>query len=279
MMIASFPTAVGIVAAAVAVWLTVRILNGRRPSRRAVIYAVSGVIAFAAFWALLIHRSHRQQMEAIALIEHAGGSVSGDYKAPEWLLRLQADDKLHWGQSAPFGPDWFRQWLHADFFVEYFLEVEAVHADEGPGSHIVTNISGQYRDISPIRVTDSDLAIISNLPRVERLYLRHMPITDEGLKHLRRMPHLRHLYLSYTQISDASADVLAGLTKLEMLRLAGTHITDHGVVKLQGLRRLEELNVADTAVTELGLKPFHGRPGLMLIWDDPNDLFRARFSY
>jgi hypothetical protein len=191
---------------------------------------------------------------------------------------LQPDDVV-WG-STGLGPNWLRERLPAKALVNHFLVVESVYADTGPGMRPVSNISGEYRDLHPIVVTDTDLSQIARFARLHYLYLREMPITDAGIWHLRNLRHVKHLYLSFTRITDESMDVLAGFEELEMLRLVGTQVTDAGLAKLTNLQHLEELDVRDTRVTSSGLDPFRGRPGLRLLGNGDDDPYRGlMFSY
>lgn len=239
--------------------------------------ALLSTLSLPVAWHLQIHNRYREQLEAIAVVERLGGSVSVYCDAPEWLQRLQPDRPF---RLDGIGPRWLREYLPFETVVKHFLVVEAVYADEGPGSRPVTNLSGQRRDVDSIRVTDDDLEHIGKFTHLERLYLRHMPVTDAGMEHLRNLRHLRHLYLSYTQITDQSAEILAGFERLEKLRLLGTQVSDQSIVKLSGLRHLEELDVRKTRVTKRGLDPFRSRPGLNLLANGPDDPYRgAIFSY
>jgi len=250
----------------------------KRVTWKMIVLTLLGLATIFAAWCVPIHIHYRRQMQAIAVVEQLGGSVYVRYDAPEWLQRLEPD--VAFGGIEGIGPNWFRGLLPAKKIVDHFLVVETVHADDGPGAHIVSDYSGQHRDVYPIKVTDDDLACIARFTRLENLYLRHMPISDAGLKHLRDLRHIRQLYLSFTDITDDSAEILAGFEKLERLRLVGTRISDVGIAKLSTLRHLEELDVRKTQVTGKGLDPYRGRPGLSLMGngaDDPsNGVF---FSY
>ena len=235
-------------------------------------------MAFLA-WFLPVHIRYRRQWEAIAFIERHGGSVEAHSAAPEWLLRLRSGEYVRPGYE-PIGPNWFRKCLPARFIVRYFLVIDGVSVDNGPGNRALSDISGERRDVHREEITNDEVAYIARFPQLERLYLRNTDVGDEGLEHLHKLRHLKHLYLSFTQITDKSAETLAGFENLEMLRLVGTPITDAGLIRLQGLKHLRELDVRGTRVTSAGLVPFQARSGLLLLWDDPdNPRKRFLFSY
>jgi hypothetical protein len=75
-------------------------------------------------------------------------------------------------------------------------------------------------DLKETGVTDSDLALLKDLPHLEFLALDNTKITDDGLAHL------------------------AGLDNLLVLTLSGTQVTDAGMAHLEGLSELRQLNFA-----------------------------------
>ena len=238
----------------------------RRTWKLALLAGTALAVTFLA-WFVPMHIRHRQQWEAIALIERRGGSVATHLLAPEWLARLQPDDSLGWGIQG-IGPNWVRRFLPTRYILEHFVVVDAAWADNGPGPRIHINISGAFQKLDPITFTDDDLVVVTRLPHVERLYLRGTQVTDQGVKRLCKLHRLRDLYLSSTRISDESAETLSGFQNLEILRLAETELTDAGLAKLTRLEHLEELDVWGTNVTPDGLKPFETRPGLTIVWGD-----------
>ena len=136
--------------AGLAIWLAVRIANGRRPTARFMVSIVSGIAVLLGAWAAVAHYQYRRQMQAIAVVERLGGSVRVSCNAPEWLQRLQPDHVLFGFDG--LGPDWLRKYLPAKYLVDYFLVVEEVDADRGPGLRAgPSNISGERRDVTSIK--------------------------------------------------------------------------------------------------------------------------------
>jgi hypothetical protein len=73
-------------------------------------------------------------------------------------------------------------------------------------------------------ITDSALAVISNLTNLRRLQIDHTGISDSGLSKLKSLNELRHL------------------------NLVGTKVTSKGIMQLKNLKKLESLYLYQTAV-------------------------------
>ena len=80
---------------------------------------------------------------------------------------------------------------------------------------------------------DETLAALKNVPGLQTLWVRGLPITDEGLGHLRHTPGL------------------------EELIVPGTKITDGGLVHVRSLERLGEFAIENTAISYDAAAAFH----------------------
>lgn len=87
-------------------------------------------------------------------------------------------------------------------------------------------------DLSTSRATDGDLAILTGLTHLDRLYLPSR-ITDMGLVHLAGMTNLTKLDLQNTQVTDAGLTQLKALPALNKLYVHGSKATEQGMVALE----------------------------------------------
>lgn len=90
-------------------------------------------------------------------------------------------------------------------------------------------------------VTDEDLKLIANWPRICMISLRGTNISDAGLAHLKPLTELRDLTLAETRITDAGLAHLREFKSLQNLDLMGTRVTAAGIRELQAA--LPELKV------------------------------------
>jgi hypothetical protein len=107
--------------------------------------------------------------------------------------------------------------------------------------------------IANLWLTDSDLKVLSGLPKLSGLSLMGAPVTDDALAVMKTLPALRQLNIIGTKVTDAGLSQLSALSNLEYLGLKGTAVTDAGLAQLKGLTGLKTLNLADTKVTDAGL--------------------------
>lgn len=108
-------------------------------------------------------------------------------------------------------------------------------------------------ELSDTQATDRNLQSLSCLTKLELLNLQHTNISDPGLDHLKGLSKLRVLSLSYTEISDRGLARLKGLSGLRRLDLVATRVTDAGLEHLEGLPLLEQVNLRKTKVTAAGI--------------------------
>ncbi len=77
-------------------------------------------------------------------------------------------------------------------------------------------------------------------------------VTDDDLALLTDMPRLRELILSNSGVTDAGLEHIGKLTQLESLSLGGTKITDTGLLKLRSLVNLKFLYLPENSRTGPG---------------------------
>lgn len=112
-------------------------------------------------------------------------------------------------------------------------------------------------------ITDEGLSNLRGLVRMRRLSLNSTCVGDAGVAHLSSLRRLEWLYLSSTRITDAGLRHLATLSQLRSLGVSNTRVTDAGLRHLAALRRLESLDVSDTEVTPEGVQELRtALPGL-----------------
>jgi Leucine-rich repeat (LRR) protein len=105
------------------------------------------------------------------------------------------------------------------------------------------------------KVTDAELATLSNLPDIEVLELGNNPgITDAGLAHLSGLANLKTLYLYGTSVRGPGIGVVATLPKLEALSLQGTPVTDRGILQLKNSKSLKWLQLNNTGVSDAAIQ-------------------------
>ena len=263
--------AIGAALAAFALWVAVRIANGRKPSVRFVLLSVGVIGAILGTLAWIAHYHYQQQMVGIEVVERLGGGVICRHDAPMWVQRLQPDDVRPYGIEA-LGPNWLREWLPAKTIVDHFDVVEAVHLDNGAGIKFASNLSGRAKSgeyPGHVEPADADLVWVAKFVHLKDLYLRNTRIGDAGINHIRGLRELKLLAVSHTRITDKSMDVIACFENLEELRINRTSVTDAGLGKVAQLRKLNYLDTRGTSITESGLKPFRDMADLQLNATDP----------
>lgn len=92
------------------------------------------------------------------------------------------------------------------------------------------------------------------LGSVASVNLANKRVTDGDLAVLSDLPDLRYLDLSGTQITDRGLRYLRDLDRLEQLSLSATRVTDDGLRDLQELRAIQIISIRNTAVTAEGAR-------------------------
>lgn len=180
------------------------IVKPTKPKRRWFQYSlrtlliVMTIIAVGLGW--WSHKA-RQQREAVAALEKAGGLAVYDFQ------ERQLDKPPYWPR-----------WLIGILGIDYFADVTA---------------AGSTEIFPALAMTNAALEPLGALPRLRALNLDTTQISDEGMQHLKRFHALEWLNLNSTQVTDAGLEQLKDLRGLKELNLTQTRVTDAGVKRLK----------------------------------------------
>jgi internalin A len=201
-------------------------------------------------------RSAHIQRDAVAVIRHAGGTVSYDWE---------------WNHGAPVkaGKPRAPAWLLDMIGVDYFGHVTAVWGPSSmtPADDVMVAAGKltqlQYLDVDQSYISDAGMAHLAGLTELHDLFVFNGQITDAGLAHLSGLTSLSFLSVRFTRITDAGLEQLEGLTNFERLVLTGTAVTDAGMAHLKGLTKLSGLDLRNTDVSDRAMRDLQaGRPDL-----------------
>lgn len=104
------------------------------------------------------------------------------------------------------------------------------------------------------QATDTDLAMVAQLPKVQQLDLHNTAVTDAGLAAIADLTSLTHLHLNGTAVTDTGLAHVKKLEGLVYLNLYNTGVTDEGIKNLSGLKQLKRVYLWQTKVTDAGAK-------------------------
>ncbi len=169
----------------------------------------------------------REQRDAVAAMEHAGGKVVYDY---EWQDGFQV----------PGEPPRWQRWGYRLLGPDYFATVKQV------------TLVGKTPDV----VNDDLMARVGRLRGLESLTLNGCKgVTDAGMVHVGRLGQLTSLDVGFTSISGVSLKDFAGLSRLKRLDLPSTSVSDAELAHVRGLTSLEWLQIFGNSpgITDEGL--------------------------
>jgi len=144
--------------------------------------------------------------------------------------------------------------------IENLVELEVFRC-QNFGSEGVLALKGmpltrlKLRDLPA--VDDSAMAVLEDLPALERLYLHEIvSLSDEGLRNLGSVKTLKVLDIwAVPQMSDATVEVIATLPQLEELSIRGTGVSDAAIDMVLAMPKLNRLTLKDnSSITEDGLR-------------------------
>jgi hypothetical protein len=129
------------------------------------------------------------------------------------------------------------------------------------GALIERNNSGQVTALGlEHNFTDAEMALVSGLPSLKRLYIARSQVTDQGLVHLQGLTRLRLLVLP-SATTDAGLAHIQQLRNLRELVLVDTQVTNSGLEQLDSLPALDRL-VLPPQTTDAGVALLKGSPNL-----------------
>ena len=106
--------------------------------------------------------------------------------------------------------------------------------------------------------SDSGLANLKPLNRLQILSLRGAGVTDAGLAELTELISLNHIDLAGTKVTGRGLKDLKSLGSLRSLELSHSDLSDDGVRGLGELQQVEVVGAQFTTVTNAGLKHLRG---------------------
>lgn len=131
-------------------------------------------------------------------------------------------------------------------------------------------------------VDDAMLAIVKELPHLNRLHLDQTAVTDKGLAHLAGLQYLEYLNLYNTKVTDTGLAQLQSLPKLRSLYLWQSGVTADGVAKFASLNpsvRIDNGIQNDSMFSgKLALKPPQIKASKMLFMDTVQVALEAGFA-
>ena len=261
-----------IIAAAFAIWLTVRLVNLRKkPSARFCACAMLALVVGALPISVSIWLAYHREQPIIRKIERVE-------RESEKQIRVPPFNGYGWQhEMTRGGPDWLRR-LVGDGRMKVFERVKAVHLDSSTiGDSDLDDwkalASLEFLGLNDTQVGDAGLAHLSGLAKLRRLDLNRTQITDAGLAHLKGMSNLEELDISETRVTDAGLLHLTGMKKLRVLRLISgckwndwqATVGDAGLAHLSRLTNLEELDILSSQVTDAGLLHLTGMKKLRIL--------------
>ncbi len=114
---------------------------------------------------------------------------------------------------------------------------------------------------------------------IVQLNLAASGVNDGMLAIVKDLPHLNRLHLEQTAITDKGLELLAGLQYLEYLNIYQTKITDAGLAQLQKLPKLRSVYLWQTGVTPDGLAKFTSqKPGIIVDRGIENDTIFGKLA-
>jgi Leucine-rich repeat (LRR) protein len=100
--------------------------------------------------------------------------------------------------------------------------------------------------------TDRSLSSFKGCKTLESLILRETEVTAAGLRQLQHASSLRRLFLIGSAVNDSTLTCLEAFPKLEELWLDETSITDQGLENLKYVPQLKELYLSDAPLVNRG---------------------------
>jgi internalin A len=116
-----------------------------------------------------------------------------------------------------------------------------------------------------VALTDDDFAALRNVPGLQVLLLRTVPITDRSVPTLLSLKELRILGLEGTGMTAQGLASLKDLPALHTVRLGGKSITDAALKAVGGVKKLSTVRLDWADVHPQGLEALAKQPGLKTV--------------
>lgn len=122
-------------------------------------------------------------------------------------------------------------------------------------------------------LTDENLALLANLPNVERVGIEGGKFTDAGMKHMSGWKNLKQMTFFHSLNKDgftgSGAEHLAGLDRLENFGCGGSSFTDAGMEAVGKLKQLKSIRFWHCRNTDAGTEHLKNLPNLKSVWLAP----------
>ena len=181
---------------------------------------------------------HREQL-LIQKIKSWRGGVTSEAIGPEWLRQAVGERRIN-------GFKIFNRVIMVGLGRSKVTDADMANLSEFRSLEDLT--------LGGTAVTDAGLVRLSELPNLRALSLDNTAVTNAGLVYLNGCTNLNRLCLWCTAVSDAGLPYLSGLTNLEYLHLSGTAVTDASISHLKKLLNLRVLDLEHTAFTANGIE-------------------------
>jgi internalin A len=121
------------------------------------------------------------------------------------------------------------------------------------GARTTKNAAGEVTavDLSNAWLSDADVALLAQLPKLESINLSYTKITDLGLEHLAPLQNVKHLDLYYAEaVTDLGIAHLKHWKNLEYLNVRGTKVTSSLFEHVANMSQLAFLDVGHSRVND-----------------------------
>jgi hypothetical protein len=209
------------------------------------------VLAFSLWLGWQVNQARRQRIAVDAILA-AGGHVLYDWQRAE--------------REAPPGPEWLRRLIGDEFFrTATEVNLSSGHVPVTPDviEHVQALPVLELLVLPKELATDSSMAAISGLTRLEALYIDGPArITDAGVAHLANLDKLAVLRIEGAGLTETGFSAVAEHRGLHVLDMTGTPINDAGLMHLAKLKKLNGLHLSGSHLTDEGLTQLLALPGL-----------------
>ncbi len=222
-------------------------------SLRTVLVAMTVLALWLGMW---LDRGRREKAAVEALSQKGYVGIMYDY---------QVDPSGKWVTNpSPPGSDWARDWIGEHCFTRVVrLSRFRSDLDDDALAHVA-----QFRQIRSLRndVMMVSAAEVHSLWISSANYIDSGYVTDTGIAHLKRLARLEALVLVGTTVTNDGLRELTGLQRLKRLKISSPNITDEGIPHFLRLRNLEALCVSGTSISEAGVSELRrGLPNCQIV--------------
>ena len=199
----------------------------------------------------------RRQKAAVDLIEARGGGVDYDdevVRRSPAMRSVLGEDRYSTTRSVSLRSQETRDCIPYLHVFPHLQDLYLGNISDADLVHLKALSTLKWLDLRETNITDSGLASLVHLSKLEALQLYGTRVSDDGLVHLGGLHHLTLLDMGKTQVTDAGLVAVSRLMSLERLYLFRAKITNAGLERLADLPKLTYLDLTATAVTDAGVQ-------------------------